>query len=76
MTDHGTKVEGRATAELQLSSAEYRLLGDLLLGHLQGSEKHNEQLEDLVNRLYLLAVRAIHHGVNQQSPQAYSLPES
>ncbi|GGO38787.1 hypothetical protein [Deinococcus humi] len=62
MTDHGSMVEGRATAELLLSSSEYRLLADLLLGHLQANDLQDEQLENLVNHLYVLAVRVVPSG--------------
>ena len=42
------------------------MLADLLLGHLQANDLQDERLENLVNRLYVLAVRVVPSSEDQQ----------
>lgn len=60
MRDHGSPLPERPACDLSLTPDEYRLMADLLLEHLEVNNLHDERLEGLVNRLYVLAVRAGH----------------
>lgn len=60
MTDHGSLLPERPTCDLSLTPDDYRLMADLLLEHLEANNLRDERLEGLVNRLYVLAVRAGH----------------
>lgn len=60
MTDHGSHLPARPACDLALTPDEYRLIADLLLEHLEAANLRDERLENLANRLYLLAVRAGH----------------
>lgn len=69
MSYHGSVLEGQTTADLHLKPSEYRLLADLLYEHLETNNLQDAQLEQLVNRLYVLAVRAVHPLVDQPPPR-------
>ncbi|CAM4094857.1 hypothetical protein [Deinococcus marmoris] len=60
MTDQGSLLPSPPTCDLSLTPDEYRLMADLLLEHLEANHLRDERLEGLVNRLYILAVRAVH----------------
>lgn len=47
---------GRYDPEMGLAADEYRFLADLLLDHIAAGEVWNDHLEQLVNRLFVLAV--------------------
>ena len=60
MTDHRSRLDDTLACDLHLTSDEYRLIADLLLEHLETKNLRDGRLEGLVNRLYVLAVRAGH----------------
>jgi hypothetical protein len=51
-------MEGQRFLSSTLTAAEYRLLADLLLNHIEAENLQDEQLENLANHLYRLAVQA------------------
>lgn len=60
MTEPRSLQPDRPPCDLALTPNEYRLMADLLLEHLEVNNLRDEQLEGLVNRLYVLAIRAGH----------------
>lgn len=60
MSNHGSPLPARPPCDLALTPDEYRLIADLLLEHLESNQLRDERLEELANRLYVLAVRAGH----------------
>lgn len=58
MPQSGTPLEGQRLLSLALAAAEYRLLADMVLNHIEAENLKDEQLENLANHLYRLAVEA------------------
>lgn len=62
---------------LALTPDKYRLIADLLLEHLEATHLRDERLEDLANRLSVLAVRAGHTDAERllQAPSVSVSPQ-
>lgn len=58
MPQRGIPLERQRLLSRALTAAEYRLLADLLLNHIEAENLQDEQLENLANHLYRLAIRA------------------
>lgn len=77
MTDPGSRWPARPPCDLALTPDEYRLIADLLLEHLEAAHLRDERLENLANRLYVLAVRAGHPDAERllQAPAVSGSPQ-